>query len=134
MPASELFWILVIAAVTAVSALFIKMGVRLVAKRSVNFLGAFVISGISLLGAFLIHGLVRRLFGLELSSLAFLAAFFLLSWVLNARFINFGTEESRPNYLQWFLVTFVQCVLLAIVGAVFFIVSIAVFTIEGSGS
>jgi hypothetical protein len=119
-------YLLGIVIISAVSALFIKLGVRLVAKQSVDFAKSFAVSVISFLGTFF----AQDIFGGIRSESSFIAAapacvFFLLCWLLNAQFIGYGDEDDSRNYGKAFLVTVIQCAALFITGLVFSFLLIA---------
>lgn len=119
-----------IAILSTISAMFIKLGVKIVAKETTSFAGAFVISAISLLGAFF----AQDLFNTVGSQSSFVQAapafvFLFLSWLLISQFIKFGGEGNSKNYVKSFLVAIIQSVALFITGIIFSILLVILFSV-----
>lgn len=121
-------YLLGIAIISAISALYIKLGVRLVGNRNITFAKAFVVSAVSFLAAFFAQDLLTRT-GSESSLFAAMPAFvfFFVCWLLNTQFIRYGEENSK-NYGKAFLVTVIQCFALFLTGMIFSFVLIAVLS------
>ncbi len=97
-----------LAIISSLSALFIKLGVKLVGKKSIGFGRAFLISFVALLVAFVFQDLFASSKAAS-SILATLPAFlfFVLSWLFNFLFIKYSDNESR-HVGKAFLVTVIQ--------------------------
>lgn len=113
-----------------VSGLFVKLSVRLVAKKSVNFGKAFWISFFSILAAFIFDKIVRSGIA-EPASVSFLnvlpaIVFFVLSWFLISHFVRFGEEEDSQSYLKALLAAALQMVFLTAAGAAVFLATVLV--------
>lgn len=97
-----------IAIISAVSALFLKLSAKLVVKKSVGFAIAFIISFVSVLAA----GFVQDLTDHKQSpfwTVSPAIVFFLSCWLLNALFVKYGGESVSLGYARAFPVTALQC-------------------------
>jgi hypothetical protein len=126
-------YILGVAIISTISALFIKLAVKLVAQKSVDFTKSFVISAISLLGTFFAQDLLN---GIRSNSSLIAAVpafvFFLLCWLLNIWFVKYGDEDDSRNYGKAFLVTVIQCALLVITSLILSFLFISILMAIGS--
>lgn len=100
-----------IAIVSAVSALLLKLGAKLIVKKSVGFVAAFVISFISFLIAIFVQNLTMHKTE-AVWAVAPGIVFFISCWLLNAQFLKYDNEKGEVNYGKTFVVTLFQCVTL----------------------
>ena len=113
----------------AISALVIKLAVKLVSGKGVGFAKPFIISFVSVSAAVLI----QMCFDDVRSRSAFIDAlpgfiFFLSCWLLNAQLIKYGGEINSRSYGKTFLVTVLQGVGLLIIMTVFSLVLTAILS------
>ena len=100
-----------IAIISAVSALFLKLGAKLIVKKSVGFIAAFVVSLISLLSAIFMQDLIAHKQEAVWAVSPGLV-FFIACWLLNSGFLKY--ENERIGYGKTFLITLFQCAALFI--------------------
>ena len=122
-----------IAIVSVVSALLLKLGAKLIVKKSASFVAAFVISFISFLAAIFIQNLTmhkQESFWAVLPGIVF----FISCWLLNAQFLKYGGEKEGINYGKSFLVTLFQCVALFVVLMILSVVFVSGLMLLGNQS
>ena len=112
-----------VAIISSVNALFIILAVRIFTARKTSFGKAFGISFVSFIAALF----SQMLFDGVRPKSSFIEAlpgfiFFLSCWLLNAQFIRYDEQEDSKNYGKAFAATLIQCVVGFIFGLVFFFV------------
>lgn len=110
-----------IAVLSVLGASFIRLGARIVVKRSVSFGKAFWITFVSVLAAFITQKMLLGS-GAGPSSSAIAVGppiiFFLISWFLTSGLIRNVAEEERPLYGRGLAVTAIQSGCMLVVVAV----------------
>ncbi|GEM_PF-2231019 len=110
--------------VSVLSAWFIKLGYKLLTKKSVSFTKPFWISFFSIATTFIVQAIIKNASSTpntQSSIVAVLPAmvFFLTCWVLNSQFIKYSDDEESKNYGLAFGVTVIQFACLMVIGLVF---------------
>lgn len=110
--------------VSVLSAWFIKLGYKLLTKKSVSFAKPFWISFFSIAATFIVQAIIKNASSnpnAQSSIITFLPAlvFFLICWLLNSQLINYSDDEDSKNYGLAFGVTVIQSACLMVIGLVF---------------
>jgi hypothetical protein len=119
-------YIIGLSIIAAIGALLMKLGVKIVAGKKVDFGKAFSISFVASVAAILSQALLgsTRLQG-SIFDVAPGVVFFVVCWLLSALFVRHSDDENAPGYGKAFLSTLVQCTGLFVITLVFSLVLLA---------